>query len=106
MGFLKALEREGPTAQNINGQSHKSWFHCILGGHEKEGMHSECNSRVNVYYPCFANLGGPACAPVQFSQVVLKDEGVGVGLVGEQIRIIATATKTAPPPFLILLQSG
>ena len=41
-----------------------------------------------------------------FSQVVLKDEGVGVGLVGEQIRIIATATKTAPPPFLILLQSG
>ena len=39
--------------------------------------HGGCNSRVNVYYGCLAYLGGPICVPVQFGQVVLKDEGVG-----------------------------
>lgn len=51
--------------------------------HGEEGMHGWCNSWVNVYWHTWEGLPGP----VQCSQVVLKDEGVGwfwrrVGLVG------------------------
>ena len=59
MGSLKALSgermRRVDEAESINGQSHKSRFHCILGGHTKR---KECIRWVQFQGKCILWLLG------------------------------------------------
>ena len=65
MGSLKALGRErirrADEAESINGQSHESRFHCILGGHAKR---KECTRWVQFQGKCILwllGIPGRAC---------------------------------------------
>ena len=84
-GSLKALKREGQKGRrsrasmgNLMNPSFIAFWADSGHTHGEEGMHGGCNSMVNYIVATWEGLPGS----VQCSQVVLKDEGVGAGLVG------------------------